>query len=186
MTYGEDDATVGYKRPPRATRFRKGHSGNPRGRPRGHARDLPYESVLGRMVTVRDGDRERRMTAAEAYLIHLTGRGMEGDAAAARAALDIVEVARLRRDMQGNAATTIVRVCVAPGNPNTALFALGMARKLDRYRPTAYVMLEPWLVEAALQRLGSRRLTEQQQRAVLKVTRAPHKVHWPSWWSVNW
>ena len=63
-----------------------------------------------------------------------------------------------------------------------ALFAHGMARKCDRYRTSAQVILEPWLVEAALERLGTRRLTEPQQREILKVTRLPHKVQWPSWW----
>jgi hypothetical protein len=44
-------------------------------------------------------------------------------------------------------------VCVAPGSVTSALEPLRMARKLDPYRETARMALEPWLVEAALARL---------------------------------
>jgi hypothetical protein len=59
-----------------------------------------------------------------------------------------------------------------------------MATKLDRYRETARMMLEPWLVEAALARLGSQRLTREQQDTVIRATRLPGKVRWPDWWEV--
>ena len=41
-----------------------------------------------------------------------------------------------------------------PGSVTGALEPLRMARKLDRYRDTARMVLEPWIVEAALARLG--------------------------------
>jgi hypothetical protein len=57
-----------------------------------------------------------------------------------------------------------------------------MARKLDPYRETARIVLEPWLVEAALARL-SQPLSPADQRIVVKATRTPRKVRWPEWWS---
>ena len=60
-----------------------------------------------------------------------------------------------------------------------------MGRKLDRYRETARMMLEPWIVEAALARLGARRLTVAEQRTVFAATRTPAKVRWPDWWQVG-
>jgi hypothetical protein len=45
------------------------------------------------------------------------------------------------------------------------------------------MMLEPWIVEAALARLGSRTLTPDEQRTVLNATRTPDKVNWPNWWT---
>ena len=47
---------------------------------------MPYEAVLGQEVIIRETGRERRVTAAEAFLLQLTKLGLDGDTAAARAA----------------------------------------------------------------------------------------------------
>ena len=160
MTQDEDAGQVGYGKPPRSSRFTKGRSGNPKGRPKGSRRGIPYEAVLGQKVTIREDGIERKVTAAEAFLLHLTKRGLEGDEPATRAALTALDDAvRTRPVGHGSSIDTIVRVAVAPGNPNIALLPLRMAVKLDRYRPTARVELEPWLIEVALARLGDRRGT---------------------------
>jgi hypothetical protein len=57
------------------------------------------------------------------------------------------------------------------------------ARQADRLRPTARMLLEPGLVEAALTRLGDRRLSRKEQRTVWQATRTPTKVKWPAWWT---
>jgi Family of unknown function (DUF5681)/Bacterial sugar transferase len=92
----DEEGSGGYRRPPRTTRFTKGQSGNPAGRRRGRRREAPYEAVLGQMVTIREGGVERRVTAAEAFLLQLTKRGLEGDGAAARASLTAIEKVRER------------------------------------------------------------------------------------------
>src|SRR5215469_1732449 len=147
----EDDG-VGYRKPPRTTRFTKGQSGNPAGRPRGRHREAPYEAVLGQMVTIREGGAERHVTAAEAFLLQLTKRGLEGDSAANRASLAVIEEARSQQGADG--IPQFVVALVDPGSVTYALLPLRMARKLDPYRETARIVLEPWLVEAALARLA--------------------------------
>ena len=174
-----EDSGVGYRKPPRATRFTKGQSGNPAGRRRGRRREAPYEAVLGQMVTIREGGAERRVTAAEAFMLYLAKRGLEGDGPANRATLAVIETERPNIH-QGP--TFIIREILAPGSVTSALEPLRMARKLDPYRETARMALEPWLIEAALARLRQA-LSPADQQTIVKATRTPHKVKWPEWWS---
>jgi hypothetical protein len=172
----------GYGRPPRTTRFAKGQSGNLSGRPRGRRREAPYEVMLGQIVTIREDGVERRVPADEAFLLHLSKRGLEGDGVAARATLAVIEEAKERLSTNHGFIRTIVHVMVAPGSVTSALMPLRMARKLDPHRETARMALEPWLVEAALARLPQN-LSPADQRTVVKATRTPNKVKWPEWWS---
>ncbi len=179
------DYDVGYRKPPGSTRFQKGRSGNPRGRPKGRKNEPPYESVLGQFVTIREDGEERRVTAAEAFLLHVAKRGLDGDGAAARAAMAAIEEARSARGANGTAPIQVITITfVSPGSVTPALEPLRMAVKLDRYRPTARMALEPWLVEEALGRLD-RRLSREEQEAIVGATRAPRKVKWPEWWEVR-
>src|SRR5688572_6593674 len=132
----KSDYDVGYGKPPGSTRFQTGRSGNPKGRPRGRKNEPPYESVLGQTVTIREDGQERRVTAAEAFLLHITKRGLDGDSAAARTAMAAIEEARAARGARGSGEIRmIVWTIVTPGSLNSALEPLRMAAKLDRYRP---------------------------------------------------
>lgn len=60
-----------------------------------------------------------------------------------------------------------------------------MAKKFDALTKKAYMAIEPWIVEAALERFGDKRLTLDEQDIVYKATRTPHKVRWPAWWEIR-
>jgi len=67
---------VGYRKPPKTTRFKAGTSGNPKGRPRGStnlATDLSAE--LSEQITVREGGQARRVTKQRALIKSLTAQG---------------------------------------------------------------------------------------------------------------
>jgi hypothetical protein len=180
----EEPGNVGYKRPPQATRFQKGTSGNPRGRPRNRRREIPYDHVLGQMVTIREDGRERRVTAAEAFLLQLTKKGLEGDSAAARASLDAIEAARHRRGPDD--AVDKIRIVFLQQTIGGPLKSLGLAVKLHPLSEEKVCWkLQPWIVEAALARFPNQRLSLEEQRIVVDATRTPEKVLWPAWWSVR-
>lgn len=177
------EQAIGFGQPPKSTRFQKGKSGNPRGRPKNRRREIPYDTVLGQMVTIREDGRERRVTAAEAFLLQLTQKGLAGDSAAARASLEAIEAARAVRQDTAHPISAVIMTVVDSG-ADSIIDTLGIA-KLKYPTDEARVRweLNPWIVEAALARLGDRRLTEAEQKEVWGAARTPHKVKWPEWWS---
>src|SRR4029077_7763569 len=100
-------------------------------------------------------------------------------------AMVVIEEARSARKTHGKSVEGVVITTVEPGSVNTALRPLRMASKLDAYRPSAKMLLEPWLVEEALSRLGDRRLSMDEQATIVRATRAPRTVKWPNWWKVK-
>src|SRR5258708_12250842 len=88
--------------------------------------------------------------AEEAFLLQLAKSGVEGGGAATRTALGLIEEIAARRSTQRGFISSIVCMIVAPGSVTSTLAPLRMARKLDPYRETARMALEPWLVQAAL------------------------------------
>jgi Family of unknown function (DUF5681) len=81
---------VGYGRPPKATQFKRGRSGNPKGRPKGSrtlATDLAAE--LGEPITVREEGRHRRVSKQRALIKSLMAKSLQGDVRAAAALLSL-------------------------------------------------------------------------------------------------
>ncbi len=176
---------AGYGTPPVSTRFQKGRSGNPKGRPRNRHREIPYDAVLGQMVTIREDGRERRVTAAEAFLLQLTQKGLAGDSAATRASLEAIDAARDARSEATRGLGKIILTIVGSG-ADAIIGKLGIAtRKYPTDQARMRWELNPWIVEAALARLGDQKLSKDEQREVWDATRTPQKVKWPAWWSVR-
>ena len=93
--FGHEQATddqavsyeIGYGRPPAASQFKKGQSGNPKGRPRVRGKSVGelFLARLGDPVTVTSGGRDKTITTAEALLINQVNRAIKGDPKALRA-----------------------------------------------------------------------------------------------------
>jgi hypothetical protein len=78
------DYDVGYRKPPKHTRFKPGQSGNPRGRPRGTKNlktDLAEE--LGEKIEIREGERSRKVSKQRALIKSQTNKAIKGDTRAA-------------------------------------------------------------------------------------------------------
>ena len=84
---------VGYKKPPRETRFKKGQSGNPKGRPKGSKNfGSQVASTFARKISVHEKGKERRISMAEAILLKLTAKAIAGDMTATRLAISLLQV----------------------------------------------------------------------------------------------
>ena len=85
---GKQDYEVGYRKPPKATQFQKGRSGNPKGAKKKAAIDdvrIMVEDVLAAPVTLRDGEKELKVTRMEAMLRKQRLNALKGDSKAAKA-----------------------------------------------------------------------------------------------------
>ena len=85
-----DDYTIGYRKPPRHSQFRKGQSGNPGGRRRSLAANAhsALASVLARRVTVAGEEGEARMSQLEALMADLVKKARGGDTRCMKLVLD--------------------------------------------------------------------------------------------------
>jgi hypothetical protein len=86
----DTDYQVGYGKPPRHTRFRKGGpSANPRGRPRKNLAELLVEG-LNKPVTVTENGQRRKATVREAVVSQLINKSAREDLRATKMLLDIM------------------------------------------------------------------------------------------------
>jgi hypothetical protein len=86
-----DDYEVGYRKPPKQTRFKKGQSGNPKGRPKGLknlATDLREE--LSERITVRENGRVKRMSKQRALVKAQVAKALGADPRAMEATLKLI------------------------------------------------------------------------------------------------
>jgi hypothetical protein len=122
----EGEEKVGYARPPRASRFRRGQSGNPRGRPkRSHALAAIVTRAFREVVEATENGQPTRMTKLEATVKQFVNRAAKGDQRAAQFLLP------LYRDDQGAG---------APPDPESlsegdALVVADLVRRLSQSSP---------------------------------------------------
>lgn len=72
---------VGYRKPPVHSRFKKGQSGNPKGRKKKQGPDI-FDLVpqyLNRPITMTMGGEEQRVTALEGMIASLVQKALRGD-----------------------------------------------------------------------------------------------------------
>lgn len=71
---------LGYGKPPPHSRFKPGQSGNPKGRPKGSKNfSTIFNAILRKSVSLRTGERVKRVTNYEALVRRLVLAGHKGD-----------------------------------------------------------------------------------------------------------
>lgn len=83
---------VGKGRPPRATRWKRGQSGNPSGRPKGSRKvSAVLLDVIRQKVAVTENGKTRRIPALEVMLRRLANDAMRNDPRALKLVLSLVD-----------------------------------------------------------------------------------------------
>jgi len=109
------DYAVGYGKPPLHTRFRKGQSGNPAGRPPNSARlrvqALTLEEAYRAVVVKEDGDgRAEPVPALQAVLRSQIGLAIKGNGPAQRAVLAAVKAIEEEADTERRVAEQVTAI----------------------------------------------------------------------------
>ena len=85
MSAPSSEYQVGYGKPPRHSRFKKGKSGNPRGRPkRSESFARLAQRTLNERIAIKENGERRVISKLEAVLKQLINKAASGDARAIR------------------------------------------------------------------------------------------------------
>lgn len=80
----EEDDDVGYKRPPKRHQFKKGQSGNPRGRPKGVSLKATFDKVANKRVWMTVDGKRQSVTQFQFILMKQFQVASQGNMTAAR------------------------------------------------------------------------------------------------------
>lgn len=87
----DDDYDVGYRKPPKSSRWRKGQSGNRSGRQKG-VRNLKTELTeeLGEIINIKEQGLARTVTKQRALIKAMTAKAVQGDTRAANILINMM------------------------------------------------------------------------------------------------
>ncbi len=89
---GPIDYDVGYGRPPKATQFAPGKSGNPRGRPKGRRSiGAILQDILRQKIAVTENGKTRRIPTLEVMFRRLVNDAMRRDPTALKLLLPLID-----------------------------------------------------------------------------------------------
>jgi hypothetical protein len=83
---------IGFGKPPKHTQFRKGQSGNPKGRPKGPKNiSVRFRKILEEKVIVKTKGGTRSMAMFDALLMQLVNKAMSGDMKSLQEVIRLIE-----------------------------------------------------------------------------------------------
>jgi hypothetical protein len=98
----ESGEAVGYCNPPRTTRFKKGVSGNPKGRPKGSLNvAMAFMRTLREKVVINEHGQRKTVTKLEAALKQMVNKAASGDLRAFRQLVELAHEAEAKQSKLG-------------------------------------------------------------------------------------
>ena len=169
-------------------RFLKGHSGNPKGRPRnrkartGSTTCSPFDIVFEKRYSVVQGGVKQDLPVEKVLQRRIFEQALAGKRAAQRAILRmIMKRDKVRAERNPRSSTSVTQdYHTEPRNADAAMCLLGIAAPDALETGDNSLRLEPWPVQEAIRRRqGRKRLTGHDISAIERVTRAPESLRWP-------
>lgn len=176
------------RRPPVEHRFRKGQSGNPRGRPRKSpaAPASAFDIIMERSLTVTQGGVAREMTVEEALQHKLYQDALAGNRSARREVLKMIARREKwlaeKKPVVQQPAKVSTEYDAHDANPAMLLLRIAVPDPEWEDRDDKYerLKLATWAVQAALSRPGRRTLRDKDVSEIKRVTLNPEKLRWPA------
>jgi hypothetical protein len=82
---------IGYKRPPKSGQFKKGKSGNSKGRPKGSKNFLTLlEKELSQSITVNENGKKKTVSRLQAMVMRMVAGALQGEPKALLTLVDIL------------------------------------------------------------------------------------------------
>ena len=133
------------------------------------------------------------MPLEQAFLLKMVSMGLSSIRGMSLTMLKALETSTAFQASQRKFPRVIIAVYTDDGDLKDVIQSWRIAQMLNPFKSgppgascgaKARLVLEPWIVEAALARLGDRRLSPAEQQTVVEAMKSPRKVRWPEWWSV--
>lgn len=105
------DYEVGYKKPPKHTRFEKGRSGNPNGRPKNKAPDMTevLDKLLSKKVSIVENGSQQTVTTFELVFTRILRDAINGKPYAVRALMSLLDKQEKLRGAAANSDDWTIR-----------------------------------------------------------------------------
>ena len=169
--------------------FRKGSSGNLRGRPTTSRapQASAFDVIVRKTLTVAHGGDRREITMEEALQQRTYRDAVAGKRMAQREVLKWImkrEAWLAKNAPKASRPKITHHISPDPDNADSALLLLGIAApnpaRADIGADRNQLLLEPWAVQAALhRRRGGNRLTDRERDEVRRCTSDPDSLRWP-------
>lgn len=168
------------------TRFRKGQSGNPSGRPKARRPHVSaFDIIFDQVLTVTQNGVERELTVDEALQLQTYQAALRGRKMAIRTVLKMIEKREAALAKRDPAPVNPVRMECAydSDSANKAMEILGIAG-LSEPSPgggpgTRRFQLQRWVTQAAISRPGRKTIDAKDIEDIKRCTMEADMLRWP-------